>query len=520
MAGGFDSLGLLEELVHAVSDLGWTLPTDVQDEAIPLILGGGDVCVSSETGSGKTAAFCLPMLQCVYETLRDARSSTSKRKLDGAGGSLSIVPVRLSVQDRDTACEVTSDGLACSTQGQGQKWCGVRSTYGAKSGRMYFEVRVKGTSDGSGIVRVGVSTMSAHLELGKDAQGFGYGGTAMKSHANSFTPYGRKYGEGNVVGCLLDLVGKTLSFTVDGETQGVAFELPQDMQSAVFFPALSLKNCSVDVNFGQMPFSSLLPEGFRGFCQGILGEDIVSADEEECFQQNSGPRKPLAIIMEPVIDLAEQVHQNLDEFLRYIETPKISTQLIVSGINEKVVKQELLRGTDIIVGTPGKLQDFLDKGILDLSRVRFFIIDEADRIVDSIGVAAFMKIFAAVPAGGAGVNRLQVCFFSATLHSPSVRELSAKICVNPTWVDLKGANAIPDTVHHVVYRLDFARDCELMRRAKVPSIVGNVHVPGKIPPEELSSQQVKELKQQILVGILDSFKVCTIAKNRYVTSLD
>lgn len=50
MAGGFDSLGCLPELVRAVTELGWYLPTDVQDEAIPLILGGGDVMVAAETG--------------------------------------------------------------------------------------------------------------------------------------------------------------------------------------------------------------------------------------------------------------------------------------------------------------------------------------------------------------------------------------------------------------------------------------------------------------------------------------
>ena len=45
MSGGFEDLGLLPELVKATQDLGWLLPSDVQDEAIPLILGGGDVMV-------------------------------------------------------------------------------------------------------------------------------------------------------------------------------------------------------------------------------------------------------------------------------------------------------------------------------------------------------------------------------------------------------------------------------------------------------------------------------------------
>jgi ATP-dependent RNA helicase DDX1 len=50
MAGGFGSLGLMPELLKAIEELGWLLPTDVQDEAIPLILGGGDVMVAAETG--------------------------------------------------------------------------------------------------------------------------------------------------------------------------------------------------------------------------------------------------------------------------------------------------------------------------------------------------------------------------------------------------------------------------------------------------------------------------------------
>lgn len=47
------------------------LPTDVQAEAIPLVLGGGDVLMAAETGSGKTGAFCLPIIQIVWETLKD-----------------------------------------------------------------------------------------------------------------------------------------------------------------------------------------------------------------------------------------------------------------------------------------------------------------------------------------------------------------------------------------------------------------------------------------------------------------
>jgi hypothetical protein len=56
------------------------LPTDVQAEAIPLILGGGDVLMAAETGSGKTGAFCLPIIQIVWETLKDIQAGKGSKR--------------------------------------------------------------------------------------------------------------------------------------------------------------------------------------------------------------------------------------------------------------------------------------------------------------------------------------------------------------------------------------------------------------------------------------------------------
>lgn len=55
------------------------LPTDIQAEGIPLVLGGGDVLMAAETGSGKTAAFCLPVIQIVWETLKDIQSGKAAK---------------------------------------------------------------------------------------------------------------------------------------------------------------------------------------------------------------------------------------------------------------------------------------------------------------------------------------------------------------------------------------------------------------------------------------------------------
>ncbi len=59
----FDALGLTPELLRAVADQGYTEPTPVQREAIPLVLAGRDLLAGAQTGTGKTAAFVLPILQ-------------------------------------------------------------------------------------------------------------------------------------------------------------------------------------------------------------------------------------------------------------------------------------------------------------------------------------------------------------------------------------------------------------------------------------------------------------------------
>ena len=64
----FDTLGLRPELLRAVADEGYTQPTPVQIQAIPLILQGGDVMAGAQTGTGKTAAFALPILERLMAT--------------------------------------------------------------------------------------------------------------------------------------------------------------------------------------------------------------------------------------------------------------------------------------------------------------------------------------------------------------------------------------------------------------------------------------------------------------------
>jgi len=255
MAGGFDSLGLMPELLRSIDEMGWLLPTDIQDEAIPLILGGGDVMAAAETGSGKTAAFSLPMLQCVHERLREQEDLTKKEsdKMEVVGDSsaLPAVDIKLCSNDKDNMVVLTENGYKANGQAEKQ-WTGGRATHGAKAGKYYYEA----TLSGGGIGRLGFSTMAGHHEIGRDLHGFGYGGTAMKSHNGSFDKYGEPYGDNDVIGCLLDLTKQEVSFSKNGKSLGKAFDIPESMKGSAIFPAYVLKGGAVHLNFGQQPFKT------------------------------------------------------------------------------------------------------------------------------------------------------------------------------------------------------------------------------------------------------------------------
>eukprot|EP01024_Parvocaulis_polyphysoides_P023652 TRINITY_DN2184_c2_g2_i5.p1 TRINITY_DN2184_c2_g2~~TRINITY_DN2184_c2_g2_i5.p1 ORF type:complete len:118 (+),score=32.97 TRINITY_DN2184_c2_g2_i5:130-483(+) len=105
----FEEVGVMPELIRAVEELGWLLPTPVQAEAVPLILGGGDVMAAAETGSGKTGAFALPVLQIVHETLVYNNTKGANKK-----GAKQNVPCVLSGDDKDAILAVDASGLRCS----------------------------------------------------------------------------------------------------------------------------------------------------------------------------------------------------------------------------------------------------------------------------------------------------------------------------------------------------------------------------------------------------------------------
>lgn len=447
-------------LIGALDELGWHLPRPVQTEAAPLILGGGDVAVAAETGAGKTGAFCIPLLQTVYETLHAAPRAQAPPPDPSA-------PLALSAADRSR--DVALDGCAAQCR-RAVAWQGARATRGVGRGRWYYVAR----PEDEGLCRLGWSGGEASLNLGTDARGLGYGGTGKKSLGGKFDDYGGPYGKGDRVACLLAIEeGRVhVRFLRNGEDLGPAFEGVDLRRVAgaggVLYPAVALKNAQVSVDFMECDAAAdamgyrLVAEAAAEDCAPAVVEE--EGEGEDAMDVDSGARAvtepkrlPLALILEPSRELAEQVHGELEKLSGSLETASVRRMLLVGGGNPRVEAEALRAGVDIVAGTLGSVMKQVRKGALSLDNIRFFVLDEADTFAtDNLGDV--LQLHEAVPPR----NQVQTLLFSATLHSPAIRNLSEKIQRFPTWIDLKGKEAIPETVHHTLVRLDADADIALV----------------------------------------------------------
>ncbi|KAL6447460.1 hypothetical protein ACFW04_001566 [Cataglyphis niger] len=503
----FEEMGVLPEIAKAVDEIDWTLPTDVQAEAIPLILGGGDVLMAAETGSGKTGAFCLPILQIVWETLKDLESGK------GAGAvTQAQQPTHwgLSLFDRGRALAVTPDGLRCQSREQ-KEWHGCRANKGISgSGKYFFEATVTD----EGLCRVGWSTSQAALDLGTDRFGYGFGGTGKKSNAKQFDNYGEAFGMHDVIGCFLDLARGEIKFSKNGVDLGVAFTLNAQQKSQTYYPAVVLKNAEMAFNFGAQPFKYPPPNDYVAVSSAPKESVKCNSVNSNQNQSKEGDKPtnnaPQAIIIEPSRELAEQTYNQIQKFKTYLKNPTIRELLVIGGVNVKEQIATLNSGVDIVVGTPGRLEDLIQGGYLLLTHCRFFVLDEADGLLKQGYTELIDRLHKQIPKITSDGKRLQMIVCSATLHAFEVKKMAERLMHFPTWVDLKGEDAVPETVHHVVVMVDPQKDKSwhnLRNHVETDGVHARDNVrPGNNTAETLS-EAVKMLKGEYCIRAIKEHKM-------------
>ncbi|MGH8123052.1 MAG: DEAD/DEAH box helicase [Rudaea sp.] len=164
-------------------------------------------------------------------------------------------------------------------------------------------------------------------------------------------------------------------------------------------------------------------------------------------------RKPRALILTPTRELAAQVHDSIRGYAKYL---RIQSAVIFGGVGMGPQLDALRRGVDIIVATPGRLIDHLERRTADLSGIEILVLDEADRMLDMGFLPAIRRILGVLPKQ----NR-QTLLFSATF-ADEIKQLAAQFMRDPAEIQVAARNSIAAGVTHLVHPVDAARKRDLL----------------------------------------------------------
>ncbi|HET7205905.1 MAG TPA: DEAD/DEAH box helicase [Terriglobales bacterium] len=213
-------------------------------------------------------------------------------------------------------------------------------------------------------------------------------------------------------------------------------------------------------------FVNLTPIQERAIPPALEGRDVIGTAEtgtgktlaflipliETLYQQPA--RHTVALVLLPTRELAMQVHEQYEQ-LRTKAMPKAS--LIIGGLSEKAQINSLRAGSELVIATPGRLQDLVNRQFADLRQVKLLVLDEADRMLDMGFLPAIRRILSTLP------QQRQTLCFSATMEQ-SVAGLINDYMRNPVRVALGSVLKPAESVQLRAYevrpgeKLDVLRD--------------------------------------------------------------
>ncbi|RFF31542.1 DEAD/DEAH box helicase [Wenzhouxiangella sediminis] len=169
-------------------------------------------------------------------------------------------------------------------------------------------------------------------------------------------------------------------------------------------------------------------------------------------ERSGHQRQPRALILTPTRELAAQVNENLRAYSRHI---KLRSLEIFGGVNINPQITKLQRGIDVLVATPGRLIDHMQRGTVDLSRIEFLVLDEADRMLDMGFRPAIERIVKSLP------NQRQTLLFSATF-SKEISQLAQSYLNNPERVETSPPNSTVEAIAQQAFRVDQKKKREVL----------------------------------------------------------
>lgn len=148
-----------------------------------------------------------------------------------------------------------------------------------------------------------------------------------------------------------------------------------------------------------------------------------------------------ALILTPTRELALQISECIGDYAKYT---RVHHGVIFGGVNQHPQVKMLQKGTDILVATPGRLLDLMNQGYIHLESIQYFVLDEADRMLDMGFIHDIKRILPKLP------KAKQTLFFSATMP-PSIVSLTSTLLKNPVKIQITPVSSTTDTVEQFIY---------------------------------------------------------------------
>lgn len=156
--------------------------------------------------------------------------------------------------------------------------------------------------------------------------------------------------------------------------------------------------------------------------------------------RTKGRRTIKALVLTPTRELAAQIDECCRDYARYTD---IRHCVIFGGVNQRPQVDALQRGIDLLVATPGRLLDLIGQGYVSLADIRFFVLDEADRMLDMGFIHDIRRILPLLP------RERQTLFFSATMPDDIVK-LANTMLRNPAHVTVTPPASVVETIRQSV----------------------------------------------------------------------
>lgn len=168
---------------------------------------------------------------------------------------------------------------------------------------------------------------------------------------------------------------------------------------------------------------------------------ILQLLSDERAKTTKEHRRIKTLVLTPTRELAIQIAESFAAYGRHLN---IRHAVIFGGVSQHAQVNTLKAGIDVLIATPGRLLDLMNQGFINLRDVQFFVLDEADRMLDMGFIHDVKKVLARLP------ERRQSLFFSATMP-PDVAKLADTILHNPAKVEVTPVSSTADTIQQAMY---------------------------------------------------------------------